>query len=119
MRELPQTNTSRISHSVRYRTPGSVPEPRIFQASPVGHRGRALFRRFLRRHGSTRGLANQALGDCVARGAVMVEIFAIELVQDWMQQDSLLVDCHHGVGWYRNPVVCIKNTWSVSSDMAD
>jgi predicted protein tyrosine phosphatase len=49
----------------------------------------------------------------------MVEIFAIELVQDWMQQDSLLVDCHHGVGWYRNPVVCIKNTWSVSSDMAD
>lgn len=85
MGKRPRINTSKICHLVRCRTPGSVPESRIFQASPVGYRGRALFCRFLRRHGSTRSFADQTLGDGVARGAIMVEVFPVELVQDWVQ----------------------------------
>jgi hypothetical protein len=84
MKELPRINTSKISHLVRRRTSGSVSEPMIIQASPVGCGGRALFCRFLRRHSSTGGFADETLGDCVARGAVMVEVFAVELVQDWV-----------------------------------
>lgn len=40
----------------------------------------------------------------------MVEIFPVEFIQDWVQQNSLLVDRHHRVGRYLDPVVYDNNT---------
>jgi hypothetical protein len=96
------------SHLMRCRTSASMSKPGIIQARPVARGGRAFVGCILWGYGCTWRGADQALGDCIARGAVVVEVFPVELVHNWVQQYSLLVDCHHRIGRHRDPVVYIR-----------
>lgn len=50
----------------------------------------------------------EALGLDEGAGTDMMRVPLVEFVDNWVNHDSLLVDCQHGVRRHINPVLCVE-----------